>query len=71
MIHWFLHVTGIDTQQSPYYDFWSGIATQATVILSALGLYRHNNCHKRWCPRLGHKAPDGHFPVCRKHRESE
>ena len=67
MLHALSHFFGIDTQSSPYYDFWSGVATQATLIFSAIGIYRHNNCHRRGCLRLGHKPPDGHFPVCKKH----
>jgi hypothetical protein len=66
--HWFLHVTGIDTQQSPFYDFWSGIATQATVVGAIFASYRHKNCQKRWCPRLGHPDPETNLPVCNRHR---
>lgn len=67
MLHWLLHVTGIDTQQSPYYDFWSGIATQASIIFAVTAGYRHRNCHVRWCWRLGHIDPETHHPACRRH----
>lgn len=29
--YWLLHVTGIDTQQSYFYDFWSGIAASGAA----------------------------------------
>lgn len=52
-MHWVLHVLGIDTQQSRWYDLWSGIATQASVLGAAYGIYRKHNCGRRWCWRLG------------------
>jgi hypothetical protein len=51
--HDILHVFGVDTQQSYWYDFWSGIATQASLVFLGVGLYRRNNCRKRWCWRIG------------------
>ena len=38
MIHWLAHVMGLDTQQSYWYDFWSGIATQGSVIVGYIAL---------------------------------
>lgn len=70
MIHAILHFFGIDTQQSYWYDFWSGIATQATLMFAGIGLYRKHNCRSRWCPRLGHYAlKDGELvlKLCWKH----
>lgn len=61
------HVLGIDTQQSFYYDFWSGFATQATLLFSAAGLYHKHQCHARRCPRLGKHVVDG-SPWCTRHR---
>lgn len=65
---WLLHVTGIDTQSSPYYDFWSGIGpvlfTQGSILLV---YYRHHNCQEKWCWRLGHPDPATNQPVCNKH----
>lgn len=66
-MHWFLHVTGIDTQQSPFYDFWSGIATQLSVVAGTAGLFHKHNCHARRCPRIGKFVVDG-TPWCRRHR---
>lgn len=67
MIHFILHVTGIDTQQSPWYDFWSGIATQGAFLAAIIAGYRNKNCHKKWCPRLGQIDPVHHHPACKKH----
>ena len=67
MIHWLLHITGIDTQQSRFYDFWSGIATQASLLGGMVALYRHKNCHVTWCWRLGHIDPEHGHPACRHH----
>lgn len=67
MLHWFLHITGIDTQQSRFYDFWSGIATQMTVIGAVVVHVRHKNCHVKGCWRLGQIDPENHHPACRKH----
>jgi hypothetical protein len=65
-MHWLLHVTGIDTQQSPWYDFWSGVGTQISLCLGAIAVYRKHNCHKRWCPWIG-RYPVGQYYVCRGH----
>lgn len=68
MIHGILHVLGIDTQQSYWYDFWSGIGTQISLLLLGIGAYRRHNCHARWCPRLGkHPVAGTPFTTCRKH----
>ena len=68
MIHTLLHITGIDTQQSRWYDFWSGIATQASLLGGLAAFYRRSQCHQPWCVRLGHPHPAmNHQPVCRKH----
>lgn len=54
IVHQILHVLGIDTQQSYWYDLWSGIATQGTVLFAGLSIYRRSLCKKRWCVRFGH-----------------
>ena len=69
MLHAISHFFGIDTQSSHMYDFWSGVATQATLILAAIGAYRHHNCHRRGCLRLGHLDQKKHRVVCRKHHK--
>lgn len=68
MIHGILHVLGIDTQQSYWYDFWSGIATQASLVFVGVGLYRKHNCHVSWCWRLAKHPVEGTpYTVCRRH----
>ena len=66
-MHGLLHVLGIDTQQSYWYDLWSGFAGQFVLLLSGLGLYHRSNCHHRRCPRIGKHHVDG-TPWCTKHR---
>lgn len=65
-MHLIAHVLGIDTQSSYFYDFWSGVGTQLTVVLSAAGLYRKHQCHRAWCARIGKHVVDG-TPWCTKH----
>lgn len=67
MIHEILRLTGIDTQQSYAYDFWSGIGTQITLIIAIIAALRHKNCHVKGCWRLGHPDPAHGFPACHKH----
>lgn len=71
-MHTIAHILGIDTQQSYFYDFWSGFATQLPkpweVVIGALWL-RHQNCHVKGCWRLGKHAVDG-TPWCSKHHEN-
>ena len=67
MLHWISHFFGIDTQSSPFYDFWSGAATQASLLIAAAAFIRHHNCHQKWCLRLGHVDPEHGHPACRKH----
>jgi len=61
-----LHLLGIDTQQSYFYDFWSGFATQLSVITAGVVYYKRHNCHVHLCPRIG-KHQVGHYTVCSKH----
>lgn len=66
MLHFILHVLGIDTQQSYFYDFWSGVATQMSALAAVIVYYKKHNCHVHGCPRIG-KHPVGHYVVCAKH----
>lgn len=57
MIHWLVHVLGIDTQQSPYYDFWSGFATQTSVVVAYVALrweIRKIRDEERWHEQKEH-----------------
>lgn len=64
--HFILHILGIDTQQSEFYDFWSGIATQASLLFAGIAVYRRHNCHKHLCPFIGRYKVGPYF-VCRRH----
>lgn len=66
-MHWLAHVLGIDTQQSYFYDFWSGVATQGALLIAAVGAYHKHNCHSRRCLRIGKHMHDG-TPYCTRHR---
>lgn len=70
-MHWFIHVLGIDTQQSYAYDFWSGIGPvlfgQFPILVGLIIGLKHRNCHVKGCWRLGHPDPTHGFPACRKH----
>ena len=71
-MHWLLHVLGIDTQQSYWYDAWSGcipaILTSTTIAAAAWALIRRHQCHVRSCWRIGRQQVDGTtFVVCRRH----
>lgn len=64
---WLLHVLGIDTQQSYYYDFASGWGPKIVEMVLFVGIwYWHNNCHHHLCPRIG-KYPLGHHKLCKQH----
>lgn len=67
MLHTILHLLGIDTQQSYWYDFWSGIATQMSVVIGLLAFLKHKNCYHDGCWRLGHPDPEHGHPACKKH----
>lgn len=68
MGHFILHILGIDTQQSPWYDFWSGVGTQFRLssLLLPYVFYRHHNCHDRRCLRIARHTVDG-TPWCNRH----
>ena len=67
-MHWLIHILGIDTQQSWAYDFWSGIATQASLLLAGAAIVRKHNCHHPWCPRISRHTVDG-TPWCDHHHQ--
>jgi hypothetical protein len=66
MWDWLFHITGIDTQQSYFYDFWSGIATQASLLFAGIGYWIHRNCHIKGCWRIGQHSFK-HYNLCKKH----
>jgi hypothetical protein len=70
MLHWLIHILGLDTQNDMPYMFWSGVGpvlfTQGSLFLV---YYLHHKCHQTWCPWLGHPDPVHHRPICKKHYE--
>lgn len=55
----------MNTGKHGAYNFFSGIGIDSIV---GLFLYwRHNNCHSRLCPYVGHKHPEHGWPVCKRH----
>lgn len=40
MIHLVSHFLGIDTQSSPFYDFWSGLGPCVVAVVVAVLVYR-------------------------------
>jgi hypothetical protein len=68
----FIHLFGIDTQQSDNYDFVSGAGPILTTLLLGSGaliaFLRRHNCHQHRCLRVGrHPVAGGQFVVCRRH----
>jgi hypothetical protein len=75
-VHWLLHVLGVDTQQSEFYDAWSGcipaLFTGAGLGAGVWAFVRHRNCHVRGCWRLArHKVPGTEHCVCARHAPHE
>ena len=66
MIHFLLHVLGIDTQQSYWYDLWSGIGAKIDLLFLGVIYIVHHNCHVKGCWRLGKHVYNG-TPYCTKH----
>lgn len=69
---WLLHVLGIDTQQSYYYDFWSGVGPVIFGQLPILGAliihFKHKNCHVKHCWRFDTAIDPAHgWPACKRH----
>jgi hypothetical protein len=47
-------------------DSWVELASTITLIAFVLGIYRHFECHRSGCHRLG-RFQHGHFKLCRVH----
>lgn len=72
MIHWLIHLLGIDTQQSWAYDFWSGfgpcLISATTLGAGVWAFVRSRNCHVHRCWRIGrHRVAGTEHVVCRHH----
>jgi hypothetical protein len=67
-----LHVLGLDSGNSAWYLFYSGIFTVITVAASQLlrGYQeaRHHNCHEPRCWRIGRFPVEGtSWTACKQH----
>ncbi len=47
-------------------DSWVELASTITLIAFVLGLYRHLECHRSGCHRLG-RFQHGRYKLCRVH----
>jgi hypothetical protein len=47
-------------------DSWVEIASTITLIAFVVGAYKHLECHKSGCHRLG-RFTHGHYKLCRIH----
>lgn len=65
VVPWIIGVWPTPAGTSPWYQFWSGFFI---VVLSAATStwLRKQNCHVRWCWRLG-RFPVAEFYVCHRH----
>lgn len=71
-MHWLLHILGVDTQQSYWYDAWSGcipaLLTSTTIAAAAWAVLRKHSCHVHACFRVGRfPVAGGQYVVCAKH----
>lgn len=61
-----MHPLGLDNASGPWYLFWSGIFSDASIF-TALGIfYWKHSCHQNGCYRVGKHNPNG-TPYCSKH----
>lgn len=67
LAHAIAHVLGIDSANSSFYLFWSGIGGNAFLIIAAV-VYNRFTCDIPGCHRLGFEQQEltGHS-FCRKH----
>lgn len=74
--HGFAHLLGIDTQQSQFYDFVSGVGPMIVTVLMGAGVIysvvQHINCHVTGCLRVGkYPLAGGEYKVCRRHHPED
>lgn len=69
-MNWLAHILAIDTQQSHWYNFYSGSGAKLLPNPGELVLawiwYRHHSCHAHRCPRIGKHRHEG-TPFCSRH----
>lgn len=54
------------SQPQVFTDSWVELASTITLIAFVLGVYKHLECHKSGCHRLG-RFTHGRYKLCRVH----
>ena len=54
------------SQPQVFTDSWVELASTITLLAFVIGAYRHLECHKSGCHRLGRFA-HGHYKLCHLH----
>ena len=69
--HWILTVTGSNNTTGTWYGFWSGFGSdlgEFAIVGGFVSLYRQNNCHAKYCWRIGRRKVEGtDYTTCRRH----
>lgn len=66
MFHFLYHWLGLDNASGPVYLAWSGVIGDIPLFAALVLFFRHHNCHRPHCPRLGHPNNQGEV-YCKKH----
>lgn len=67
------HILGLDTQNSAWYLYYSGIGPhlwELATLGSLIGFLHRHTCHVHRCYRIG-KYPVADFMVCRRHHPDD
>jgi hypothetical protein len=54
------------SQPQVFTDSWVELASTITLVAFVIGAYRHLECHKSGCHRLG-RFTHGHYKLCHLH----
>lgn len=66
-VPWVLGIWPVPAGTSPWYQFWSGFFIVGLSVGTS-SLLRKQNCHVKWCWRLGRfPVAETNFTVCRHH----
>lgn len=67
LLPWIMGIYPVPAGTSPWYQFWSGFYITLLSAVTSSWL-RKQNCHVRWCWRLGRfPVAEGALLVCRHH----
>lgn len=67
MIHWLVHILGMDNASGPVYLAWSGWVGDLGLIAGAAAVYWRHQCHRAWCIRIGKHNAEGTLYCARHH----